>query len=162
MHYGIFPTLVLCWMLATLPTKSFRRMLEYKRIASAVFDACDDAECMSELASIAGYESDFTIGAKGPGGEIGAFQIKPAHLPKGEATPLEEQARIARMLVSDGKKACPGNSPEHALAGYASGRCDRGLFESELRVRLARDLLENGRGHIEREFERKLPSVPVS
>ncbi len=148
---GLLSTLTLSWMMATLPTKSVRQLASYREIAEASIRTCETLECVAKLTAIAGYESDFSTWARGPQGEVGPWQIKLVHLPKGKETPLLEQAAIALRLVEASEAECGD------LTGYTSGRCGWGKRESVQRLKLAAELLEQGSGHIERECDRRKP-----
>ena len=135
---GISPyLLVASWIAAVSSTLPRSTMA----IAAATVDACDDFECMAELVAIARYESGFAVGARGKRGEIGPWQIDPAHLPAGPKTSLQEQARKAAALVAQSKAACDRNPALDALALYTSGDCRYGRRESRSRMRLAASIL---------------------
>lgn len=126
--------IVVAMMTATLPARG--RAGAYLAIASAVVEACDeDVECMAELVAISRMESFHTPGARGPGGEVGPWQVMPAHLPKGAKTPLPEQAAKARDLIAQSKDVCGD------LTLYTSGRCGWGRTEAVHRQELAHALL---------------------
>lgn len=146
MHAFITPLfVVLATMTALLPARTQARAHGYIEIAQATVDACektDDAvTCEAELVAFARFESDFTRGAIGLQGEIGPWQIKPSHLPKGEKTPLPEQAEVAARLIAESKAACAGNAPDDRAARYTSGDCRFGKAESRDRLGLAAWLL---------------------
>ena len=46
--HGLLATLVLSWMLSTLPTKSVRRFTSYREIAEETVRACDTLECAAD------------------------------------------------------------------------------------------------------------------
>jgi hypothetical protein len=65
---------VLVAMMSWIPPHP-SQLAEYRQIAEAIVDATDDPEDEIQLASIASYESRFSIRARGKLGEVGAFQL---------------------------------------------------------------------------------------
>lgn len=97
-----------------------RRAGSYFIIANAIVDACDTVACTADLVAIGHHESRFVLGALGPGGEVGVWQLKPAHLKGVGRMDVPRHAKIVVRLVEQSRRVCGD------LTLYTSGRCGWG------------------------------------